>query len=196
MSRVHYIYGLRSPEDDKIMYVGATVNPKDRLSRHIGSIWLDRVSQKDVWIFNLRSKHLNPVMEIIEECAGENWREREAYWIDHYKSINPDLTNNLPHERGLLPKIFDFSQFDVRHQKIAADTIGVRMSVFYRKIQPIMYELGESCKIGINGSDIRYNREALHRWNEFMTDVVTKIGRKSKLDYRSMYLAWLKDQNK
>lgn len=96
MADVHYIYGLKNPEDDKIMYVGVTQNLKTRLKQHLAPSNLRLRSSKDVWIESLITKKIEPVVIVLEECTQEVREERERYWIDYYRGINPGLTNTHP----------------------------------------------------------------------------------------------------
>lgn len=89
--RIVYIYVLIDPRDDKIRYVGKTINPTKRFKRHIeNSRWKSYHSSR--WIKSLYEENLIPIMKIIEETNEEKWEEREIFWIKYYREIF-DLTN-------------------------------------------------------------------------------------------------------
>ena len=83
-----YIYGLVDPRDDRVKYVGKTVNLKERLSEHIRRCHEKR-TPKNAWIVHLLGLGLSPTTQVIETCDEENWKEREKFWISSY----PDLKN-------------------------------------------------------------------------------------------------------
>jgi group I intron endonuclease len=93
-----FIYVLRDPRNDRIRYVGKTIqNPRDRLSAHIRQAKRDNKSHRDRWILQVLDADKKPVVEIIEEATEENWEEREQYWIAHYDN----LTNETAGGEGL-----------------------------------------------------------------------------------------------
>lgn len=84
-----YIYILRHPKTFEVKYVGKTNNIKRRFTQHKSKKCLEKTGSKKLasWILKLLSNDLLPVMEIIEEC-GDNWAEREKYWISYYSNTN------------------------------------------------------------------------------------------------------------
>lgn len=92
--KITYIYVLKYPEGN-IRYVGKTDNPKKRLSSHISEAKKGKGRRHVLnWIHSLLSKSLIPSIEVIEICNEENWQKREKYWVEHYRSIIPNLCNN------------------------------------------------------------------------------------------------------
>lgn len=74
------IYRLKDPVTETVCYVGQTTRPLvDRLREHIQTF----VAFKDN----------PPVIELIEQCEADDVKAREAYWINHYRSINPTMLN-------------------------------------------------------------------------------------------------------
>lgn len=59
----------------------------------IGAKKLDKNERKREWIREISALNLEPFVTIIERTNYENVFEREAYWINHYKSIGADLLN-------------------------------------------------------------------------------------------------------
>lgn len=81
------IYVLKDPRDNKIKYVGATCRAlTDRLSNHIYYAKKRRKSPSHLWILELLSLDLRPILEEIDQADDNNWSEREKYWIDKYRS--------------------------------------------------------------------------------------------------------------
>ena len=72
-----YIYALVDPRDDQVRYVGQTRQPKTRLIGHSNPCSNKGDGPKQVWIRELLSHNLKPVMKILEtlETLGGNYRE-------------------------------------------------------------------------------------------------------------------------
>lgn len=93
-----YIYTLRDPRNNKIRYVGKTIQkPQTRLRAHIRQAQRANKSHRDRWIMQVLADIERPVLEVIEEATEENWEEREMYWIAHYDN----LTNETAGGEGL-----------------------------------------------------------------------------------------------
>jgi len=89
-----YVYGMRCPVNDEIMYVGASVDIEVRKNQHLHEALSGGKSTKCSWLRHLVNDGWRPTMEVIEECTENNWREREMYWIETYRMLNPHLTNS------------------------------------------------------------------------------------------------------
>lgn len=96
--RTIYIYTLKDPESNNIRYVGKTTNPKNRLNAHITRSKNNKYHSAR-WVKSLLNKGLKPILEVIEECADDNWQEREKFWIKFYNE-KCDLTNTLEGGEG------------------------------------------------------------------------------------------------
>jgi len=98
----HKVYALLDPRDDppSVRYVGCTSGTVDnRLSLHISEasrFVSDR--DKDIWLRNLLSEGLQPMLLVLERTDAEHWEEREAYWIRKYQG--PLLTNAATGGKG------------------------------------------------------------------------------------------------
>lgn len=82
----YYIYKLVCPIENKIVYIGYTSNWKLRKRDH--RCYSKTVSITDMvsWKLMLKKSKLRPIFEIIEEIDNkETAKNREIYWIDHYK---------------------------------------------------------------------------------------------------------------
>ncbi len=93
-----YIYALIDPRTDEVMYIGCSNNPEKRLIAHLQKSQLKhRTSKRVVWIKELLFLELKPVLQVLEEVDETNAKDREVYWINYYKNINPNLTNTDLH---------------------------------------------------------------------------------------------------
>lgn len=95
-----YIYVLKCPNSGDVRYVGKTVNLRRRYNCHYSP-----AKQKSYvwsWIKSLRNAGLKPVMEVIDECYGNNWVEKEQYWISFYKNSGAKLCNLTDGGEGIL----------------------------------------------------------------------------------------------
>lgn len=91
--KIIYIYCLKDTNGN-IRYVGKTNNIKRRLQSHISEA--KKIKGKRYvlnWISSLIKNNQKPILEVLEECNELNWQEREIYWINYYRSINPNLCN-------------------------------------------------------------------------------------------------------
>jgi hypothetical protein len=85
------IYLLRDPRDNRVRYVGKTINHKNRYRAHRAPSAQYCCAR---WLKELRSLGMLPTMEIIETVPpGHDWAEREIYWIAYWREREPDLTN-------------------------------------------------------------------------------------------------------
>lgn len=87
-----FIYALRDPETDEVRYVGASTAPINRFRDHYASRH-QAVSPTGKWVADLAERGFRPGFMIIEEVAGENWGDRECFWIEHYRERGDRLTN-------------------------------------------------------------------------------------------------------
>lgn len=93
-----YIYCLKDPETKEIRYVGKTTNINTRLKAHITRSKHNKYHSAR-WVQSILKRDLKPIIELIEECAEDNWVEREKYWISYYRELF-DLTNILDGGEG------------------------------------------------------------------------------------------------
>jgi hypothetical protein len=93
------IYLLRDPIDGSVRYVGKTVQT---LARRLGIHVSRRSTYKshaNSWIIGLLAIGKRPLIELIELC-GDDWEERERFWIAHYRMIGASLTNHTDGGEG------------------------------------------------------------------------------------------------
>jgi hypothetical protein len=84
-----FIYALRDPNTKQIRYVGRSVEPEERLRRHL------RNAKRGItaiagWMRGLQEQR--PLLEIIEKCDAASAIDREHYWITQHRSTQ-DLLN-------------------------------------------------------------------------------------------------------
>lgn len=103
-NRKIFIYGLIDPKDDRVRYVGWTINLKTRLSSHLCGARKGDKSYKNNWIRKLLYNNLEPEIKIIEETTYLLRIEKEQYWIKYYGREN--LTNSTDGGEGILGMIF------------------------------------------------------------------------------------------
>ena len=85
------IYLLRDPRTGEPRYIGATSQPKIRLSQHLSHTTNGR-THRDCWIRSLAVLGLRPIYEVIERGMGSGWQEAERQWIALYR-WRGNLTN-------------------------------------------------------------------------------------------------------
>jgi len=88
-----YIYALIDPRDERVRYVGQTVNPARRFRSHLADKSVS--TPKRDWLDELLLLGLMPIMEVVEECQKGTVDEKEVYWIAYYRNLNTDLLNVL-----------------------------------------------------------------------------------------------------
>lgn len=105
--RTVYIYGLWDCRDSRLRYIGKTVNLKARLHRHCVDYDRGKLTHCSTWVKGLLNEGLEPMMEILEECTEDNWREAERDWIAKARNFGLAITNmvdggNGGHAKGIL----------------------------------------------------------------------------------------------
>lgn len=89
---ITYIYGLVSPEDNRIRYVGKSNCVKSRLSSHV----CDSVRKKTncaLWIKALRHRGLLPEIKVLQIVPEQYWEDSEKEIIANYRGLYQDLLN-------------------------------------------------------------------------------------------------------
>lgn len=117
-NRPWYIYSLNDGLTGEIRYVGWSVDLVHRLMMHLADAKANpSKTHKTKWIMSQLKKDTKPTIHIIEKGIGEGWREREVYWIAHYREQGVNLVNataggegtpghtHSPETRALLSRI-------------------------------------------------------------------------------------------
>lgn len=87
----YQIYSLSEPDTCKIRYIGFTSQSLNkRLKEHLKD---NRKTHRRSWIESLKKRNLVPVIDNIEHCTSDNWKELEIYWISQFKYWGFDLVN-------------------------------------------------------------------------------------------------------
>ena len=105
-----YVYGLRDPDNEIIMYVGESCRPKYRLRQHIKAASDGKRTLVYDWIRGLLAQGKDPRMVILEETSSRWVHEKESAWITHYRSLNPSLVNHSEH--GKTQRVKTFQEVD------------------------------------------------------------------------------------
>lgn len=88
-NRKHYIYGLRDPNTGEIRYVGRTMNPKARVSIHMGHNGGVNQAKRE-WAASLKAQGQYAEMVILETCdTKDDAVDAEATWIHHFLASGP-----------------------------------------------------------------------------------------------------------
>lgn len=92
---------LRDPRTNEIRYVGKTVQSlAKRLGAHIHNS-AEKRTHRDCWIAGLLMAGSRPTIEKID-VAGDDWADKERYWIKFYRDAGADLTNRTDGGEGSL----------------------------------------------------------------------------------------------
>jgi hypothetical protein len=145
---ITYIYGLRCPVSDRVMYVGKAVKAQTRLFCHVREAINGGQSAKSLWIRGLLDTGYQPTLEILEVCHGDNWRERETFWIKHHRALNPALTNVHPGGNGgrqlLEHRLKKVHVFSVKLDKNLVDSLcemyGIKQSKLFSSLLAYVWQ--------------------------------------------------------
>ena len=115
----YFIYALSDPKDNKIHYIGQSIDPKRRYFDHYHD-----AGSTSLWIRELIEEGLRPLLSIIEETDVENVRDREAYWIDFYCQQGEPLENQQLTHREMQKRISVYIPYilDIKLQVFAYQT--------------------------------------------------------------------------
>lgn len=89
-----YIYALVDPRDDRVRYVGKSIDPENRLLRHMRSAEKNRNPYFKGWIRQLVAVGLRPrIRRILGVPAHQTADEWERHWIAAFRWAGEKLTN-------------------------------------------------------------------------------------------------------
>lgn len=86
------IYKIYSPDDVDTVYVGSSVNLRNRIYQHFHQLTKGRHHSKSLQESNIDKL----VFEIVEECSVEELYDRECFWIEHYDAIHNGHNSKQP----------------------------------------------------------------------------------------------------
>lgn len=87
-----FIYTLNDPTTGIVRYCGQTVDPDDRLAKHLGTA-SKRKYHCARWVNSLLSKNLLPIMEILDVVPDDEADFWEREYIQNFLERGFDLTN-------------------------------------------------------------------------------------------------------
>jgi hypothetical protein len=113
--RAIFIYALVSTRDGGVLpwYVGQSVDVFGRLKKH----GLSGHASKVAWLRAEREAGFEIQARVLEECGSQSQaNDREAFWINHFQAINPQLLNGT---RGGKPGRVEYLQSIQAEQRTA-----------------------------------------------------------------------------
>lgn len=126
MAEPYKIYTLHDPDTMAVRYVGFTSKTlENRLNGHINESKREH-HHKAKWVRSLLATGRKPLILLVETVTSENWKDRERFWIDHFRKTKCKLTNSCDGGEGTLNP-----SDDVR-EKIAAAQRGKKISEHHR----------------------------------------------------------------
>jgi hypothetical protein len=98
-----YIYGLFCPLDERIRYIGKSINPEKRAIAHVSGANTNAYSHHTArWIRKLSLLGRAPMLVVLDEIpCSTDWREREREWIVAALHMDWPLTNSTAGGEGL-----------------------------------------------------------------------------------------------
>lgn len=94
MNQISYIYALIDPRNEEVRYIGQSITPYERYTRHIWNAHnINNNYHVSNFILLLHDGGLKPKLKILEECIADKSDEREQYWISYHKLAGCRLTN-------------------------------------------------------------------------------------------------------
>ncbi len=127
MSRM-YIYGLKSSASDDIMYVGMSKNPAERFMLHLAER-REMGSKKERWLWDVLSAGQTVDMVIIDVADMDVAQSMEAFWIDYFRCINPNLTNTIYPKCRI--KVHNGRVFDIARAVVIRQEIFIAASEYF-----------------------------------------------------------------
>ena len=99
MSEFTHIYGLVDPRNECIRYVGKANDPRARLRKHFAEMRRCKPCHRTMWLSNLVSNGLRPIVVILDRVPMSEWEYWERYYIAHLRRVF-DLTNGTDGGEG------------------------------------------------------------------------------------------------
>lgn len=83
--KISCIYSIEDPRNGEVRYIGKTANPLKRFSRHRRDALKSTTKHKNAWIKGIIQSGFEPIFNVLEGgLTTENWKEREAFWIQEF----------------------------------------------------------------------------------------------------------------
>jgi len=91
LPRITHIYSISDPFSRGVVYVGKSNNPQYRLRQHRLAASTGRALTG--WLRDLEARGAEPILIILETVDPDAWRERERFWVEHFRSSGARLFN-------------------------------------------------------------------------------------------------------
>lgn len=114
------IYTISDPRTGLVVYVGKTNNVKERFRKHLTE---NNKTYKSKWVKGMRAIGLIPIFDVIDECDGDEWQDKEKFYIKLYKSFGAKLLNQCEGGMGGLPMLGKKLSQESK-DKISASKVG------------------------------------------------------------------------
>ena len=117
------IYILKDPRNEEVRYVGKTSRG---LNKRFGQHMRDKKkNHRCNWIQSLKKEGLKPILELIETVVADgDWAEREKYWIEYYRKLSVNLTNQTDGGEGVVGRVVS----EETREKIRQSNLGIKSS--------------------------------------------------------------------
>jgi hypothetical protein len=91
----YFIYALVDPTYHVVGYIGVTTQGLDkRLTQHIAEAADGKGGiKKREWINDILQAGDYPLIMELDHCRGDEWPDKEQYWINSFRSRGYELTN-------------------------------------------------------------------------------------------------------
>ena len=90
---LYNVYRLIDPRNNDVYYVGITNDLERRYKEHIACSGTNL--RKNTRTIEILQQGLRPLIEVIEPATGlQAAKQREGYWISHYRETGKPLTNS------------------------------------------------------------------------------------------------------
>lgn len=134
------VYLIRNLINGKI-YIGKAIDIHRRIMAHIYNLTAKRIKEENPHFIAAWCKYgrLNFAYCILEECSFEQLKEKELYWIDHYKSTDSKIGYNKRRdsEGGMIPHVETRTKLSAAlHKRYSnqenRDKVGRRAKAFWK----------------------------------------------------------------
>lgn len=94
---VTYIYSLS--DSTGIRYIGKSDDVEVRLKNHLKECTRKR-TKKEKWLYSLKQRGEQPVLEVLDTVAVKDWSWAEVYWIAQCKAWGYNILNGTDGGEG------------------------------------------------------------------------------------------------
>lgn len=180
-----YIYGLYTSIDDRIRYVGKSVNPDNRLRDHLKeakekhSKYNHSHYPKNKWILKNIKLGVEIKYKILEICDINSWEEKEKKWIKYYRdNSNYEMLNIDDGGYGMKSK--NFLSYEECREWVTKNYSGKKTQTEWKKY---VKEKGVPEYIPHNPSVTYYNSDRGFSWIDFFSKNVVNTYKIKKYSF-------------